>query len=125
MSEVVLSSSSNNVDKAIDEYHDSTSYNGSSSSGGSSSSSRKTMDEEYTSSVPGIPLKVFHEHLRTRAASGAGTSMSIPSSLPLDEVETVYSCAVGIPSKTNEWRLAALKSWYQILEDLNHRLATC
>ena len=124
MSEVVLSSSSNNVDKAIDEYHDSTSYNGSSSSGGSSSSSRKTMDEEYTSSVPGIPLEVFHEHLRTRAASGAGTSMSIPSSLPLDEVENVYSCVVGIPSKTNERRLAALRSWYQILEDLNHRLAT-
>ena len=46
MSEVVLSSSSNNVDKAIDEYHDSTSYNGSSSSSGSSSS-RNTMDEEY------------------------------------------------------------------------------
>ena len=123
MSEVILSSSSNSVDKAIDEYHDSTSYNGSSSSSGSSSS-RKTMDEEYTSSVPGIPLEVFHEHLRTRAASGAGTSMSIPSSLPLDEVENVYSCVVGIPSKTNERRLAALRSWYQILEDLNHRLAT-
>ena len=86
---------------------------------------RNTMDEEYTSSVPRIPLEVFHEHLRTRAAFGAGTSMSIPSSLPLDEVETVYNCAVGIPSKTNERRLAALKSWYQILEDLNHRLATC
>ena len=46
MSEVILSSSSNSVDKAIDEYHDSTSYNGSSSSSGSSSS-RNTMDEEY------------------------------------------------------------------------------
>ena len=86
---------------------------------------RNTMDEEYTSSVLGIPLEVFHEHLRTMVASGAGTSMSIPTSLPLDEVETVYSCAVGIPSKTNERRLAALKSWHQILEDLNHRLATC
>ena len=85
---------------------------------------RNTMDEEYTSSVPRIPLEVFHEHLRTRAASEAGTSMSIPLSLPLDEVETVYNCAVGIPSKTNERRLAALRSWYQILEDLNHRLAT-
>ena len=115
---VVLSSSRNSVDKAIDEYHDSTSYSGSSSS----SSSRNTMDEDYTSGVPGIPSKVFQEHLRTRAASGAGTLMSIPSSPPLDEVETIYSCVVGIPSKTNERRLAALRSWYQVSDDLNPRL---
>ena len=44
MSEVVTSSSSNSVDKAIDEYQDSTSYSGSSSS---SSSGGNTTDEEY------------------------------------------------------------------------------
>ena len=81
MSEVVVSSSSNSVDKAIDEYHDSTSYSGSSSS---SSSNGNTMDKVYTSGVPGVPLEVFQEHLRTRVASGSqvGTSTSIPSSLP-------------------------------------------
>ena len=117
MFEVVISSSSNSVDKTIEEYHDSTSYSGSSSS----SSSGNTTNEEYTSGVPGVHLEVFQEHLRMRAASGsrAGTLISIPSSLPLDEVETVYSCAVGIPSKTDERRLTTLRSWYQIPNDLN------
>ena len=111
MSEVVVSSSSNSVDKAIKKYHDSTSYSGSSSS---SSSNGNTMDKVYTSGVPGVPLEVFQEHLRMRVASGSqvGTSTSIPSSPPLDEVETVYSCVVGIPSKTNERRLVVLRSWY-------------
>ena len=67
MFEVVISSFSNSVDKAIDEYHDSTSYtnssnhssSSSSSNSSSSSSSGNTTDEEYTSSVPGIPLEVF------------------------------------------------------------------
>ena len=46
MSEIVVSLSSNSIDKAIDEYHDTTSYNGFSSGSSSSSSSRgNTMDE--------------------------------------------------------------------------------
>ena len=82
-------------------------------------------DEEYTSGVPGVPLEVFQEQLRTRAAfrSLVGTSSSVPPSSPLDEVETVYSCAVGIPSETSEYRFASLRTWYQILDDLNPRLA--
>ena len=68
MFEVEVSSSSNSVDKAIDEYHDSTS---SSSSSSSSNSGGNTIDEEYTFSVLGVPLKVFQEHLRIRAASGS------------------------------------------------------
>ena len=56
MFEIVVSSSSNGVDKAIDEYHDS-SYSGSSSN--NSNSNGNTTDEEYTSSVPGVPLKVL------------------------------------------------------------------
>ena len=61
-------------------------------------------DEEYTSGVPGVPLEVFQGQLKTRATSGsrASTSASVPPFSPLDEVETVYSCAVGIPSKTSE-----------------------
>ena len=35
----------------------------------------------------------------------------------------MYNCAVGIPSKTDERRLAALRSWYQIPDNLNPRLA--
>ena len=57
MSEVIVSSSSNSVNKAIDKYYDSTNYSGSSSK--SNSSSGNTTDEEYTSGVPGVPLKVF------------------------------------------------------------------
>ena len=52
-----------------------------------------------------------------------GTSTSIPSFPSLDEVEIVYSCAVGIPSETDEKRLVALRSWYQIPDDLNPKLA--
>ena len=102
MSEIVLSSSSNSIDKAIDEYHDTTSFSGSSdsSSGNNSSSGGNTIDKEYTPSVPRIPLEVFQEQLRKRVTSRsqAGT-LSAPLSIPLDEVEMVYSCAVGVHSK--------------------------
>ena len=57
MFEIVLSLSSNSVDKAIDEYHDSTSYTNFSSH--SSSSSSGNTIEEYTFGVPGVPLEVF------------------------------------------------------------------
>ena len=120
MSKVVVSSSSNSVDKAIDEYHDNTTYSGSSSN---SSSSGNTTNEEYTSGVLAIPLDILLEHLRMEAAFGADTSMSIPPSPSADEVETIYSYAIGISSKTDERRLTALRSWYQIPNDLNPRLA--
>ena len=58
MSEVVLSSSSNSVDKAIDEYRNASSY---SSSNSDSSSSGSPMDKGYTSGVLGFPLKVIQE----------------------------------------------------------------
>ena len=58
MSEIVVSSSNNSIDKTIDEYRDSN-YSGSSSS--SSSSGGNTTDEEYTSSVLGVPLEVLQE----------------------------------------------------------------
>ena len=129
MSEIVVFSSSNSVDKAIDKYHDFTSYSG--SSRGSNSSNRNnggnTTDEEYMSSVSRVPLEVFQEHLRMRAASrsGAGTLTSVPSFTPLDEVEIVYSCAVGVHFKMDEKRLTSLRSWYQILDNLNPKLAVC
>ena len=76
------------------------------------------------SGVPRVPLKVLQEELRMRVASGshAGTSSSAPSSINPEEEETVYSCVVGVSSKTNERRLTSLRSWYQIPDDLNPRL---
>ena len=35
----------------------------------------------------------------------------------------MYSCAVGVHSKTDEKRLDSLRSWYHIPDDLNPRLA--
>ena len=34
----------------------------------------------------------------------------------------MYSCVVGISSKTNERRITTLRSWYQILDNLNPKL---
>ena len=52
-----------------------------------------------------------------------GTLTSVLLSIPLDEVKIVYNCAVGVHSKMGEKRLTSLRSWYQILDDLNPRLA--
>ena len=61
--------------------------------------------------------------MRVVFGSQAGTSTNVPLSTPLEEFEIVYSCAVGVHSKTDEKRLTSLRSWYQILDDLNPRLA--
>ena len=112
MSENFISSFSNSTDKAIDDYHDTTSYSGSSSTSNSSNGGN-SMDEGYTSGVPGVPLEVIQEQLRKRATFGSyvGTSTSVPPSSPLDKEETVYSCVVGVNSKTNEQRLNNLRTW--------------
>ena len=74
---ILLSSSSDSVDKAIDEYSDHSSFSGSSDSDSSSgSSSGGNTTDEYISGVPGVPLEVLQEGLQTRFESGAqaGTS---------------------------------------------------
>ena len=58
MSEIVVSSFSNSMEKAIDEYYDESSD---SSSGTSDSSGGNTTDEEYVSRVPGFPVEVVQE----------------------------------------------------------------
>ena len=58
-----------------------------------------------------------------RAESGFKAGTSAPSSIVQDEVEVVYSCARGVASKTDDWKLDLLKKWYQIPDDLNLRLA--
>ena len=115
-------SSSDSLEKAIDEYQEESSEENStneSSSGFSNSSRENSTDEEYVSGVPGVPLEVIQEELKKASGSQAGTSSNVPPSGPLDEEEvTVYSCAIEIPSKTNEQRLSNLKIWYQILDEL-------
>ena len=110
MSKIVIPSSSNSTEKAIDEYYDTTSDNSSENS--SHSSEGSSSDEGYTSGVPGLPLEVIQEQLRKASSSKAGTSSNVPPSSPLDEEETIYSCAVGLHSKTNEQRLKNLRAWY-------------
>ena len=56
MSEIVLSSSSNSMDRAIDEYNDPSSFSGSSDS---DSNSKGNITDEYESGVPGLPLEVI------------------------------------------------------------------
>ena len=71
MFETVLSLSSNSVEKAIDEYHDLSSFSGSSDSSDNNSSSGGNTMNEYTFNVPRVPLEVLQEGLRTRTESGS------------------------------------------------------
>ena len=122
---IVLSSSSDSVDKAIDEYSDRSSFSGSSDSNSSSgSSSEGNTTNGYTSGVPGVPLEVLQEGFKTRFESESQARTSAPSSTVQDEdEEVVYSCAIGIDSKTNDRKVELLKTWYQIPNELNLRLA--
>ena len=122
---IVLSSSSDSVDKAIDEYTDRNSFSGSSDSNSSSgSSSEGNTTDEYTSGVLGVPLEVLQEELKTRFESGSQAGTSVPSSTIQDEdEEVVYSCAIGIDSKIDDRKIELLKTWYQIPNELNLRLA--
>ena len=122
MSKIVLSLSSNSLGKAIDKYHDPSSFNGSSDSSNSSTSSGGNTTDEYVSGVSGVPLEI-PQGLKTRSESGSQVGTSAPSSVVQDEVEVVYSCAIGIESKTDDRRLDLLKKWYQIPDDLKPRLA--
>ena len=124
MSEIVLSSSNNSVDKAIDEYHDLSSFSGSSDdSSNSDSSSGGNTTDEYTSGILRVLLEVLQEGLRTRSEFGSKAGTSAPSSTVQDKEEVMYSCAIGVASKTDDRKLVLLKKWYKILDDLNPRLA--
>ena len=122
MSETVLSSSSNSLGKAIDEYHDPSSFSGFSDSSNSSTSSGGNTVDEYVSGVPGVPLEVF-QGLKMKSESGSQAGTNAPLSTVQDEVEVVYSCAIGIESKTDDRRLDLLKKWYQTPDDLKPRLS--
>ena len=55
----------------------------------------------------------------------ASPSFRVLASIPsLGEKEDILYCyAVGVPSKIDEKKLGSIKSWYQIPNDLNPRLA--
>ena len=127
MFEIVLSSSSDNVDKAIDEYTDPSSFSGSSdsNSSGSGSSNEGNTTNEYESGVPGLPLEVVQEGLKARSESGSKAGTSAPLSTDKDKVEVVYICARGVVLKTDDRKLDLLKKWYQIPNELNLRLVVC
>ena len=115
MSEIVLSSFSDSVDKAIDEYTDCSSFSESSDSNSSSSgsSSEGNTTDEYKSGVPGVPLEVLQKGLKTKFESGSKAGTSTPSSTVQDEEEeVVYSCAIGVDSKTDDRKIELLKTWY-------------
>ena len=60
--------------------------------------------------------------MRVTLRSHAGTSTSAPLFTTPDEVETIYSCVVGVPSNTDEKKiLTSLRSWCQIPDELNPR----
>ena len=78
-----MSGSSDSVDREIDEYQDVTSGSGDSyeSGEGNTSSSDSSLDEYYSSGVPGISIEEFQE-MQRRMASGAGASSSRRSPSP-------------------------------------------
>ena len=94
-----------------------------SNSSDSDSNSEGNTTDEYESGVLGLPLEVIQEGLRMRYESGSKAGMSAPSSTDKDEVEVVYSCAIGVVSKMDDRKLDLLKKWYQIPDELNPRLA--
>ena len=116
MSEIIMSLSSDSDEREIDEYHDKSNSSGSSDNGSNSSNSSRgnTTDKQYLSRVPRVPLEVLQEVMRTRMASGSlvGTSTGAPSSASSSKEETLYFCAVGIPSRTDEKKLNSLRSLY-------------
>ena len=126
MTVVVVSSFSDRDEREIDEYHNQSIS--SSSSSDSSSSGSDSTDEQYPFGVLGAPLEVLQEEMRKMATFRSSAALSInvqPSTLSLDEEEdTLYCCAMDIPSKIDEKRLYMLRGKYQIPEEVNPHLAT-
>ena len=116
----VASLSTDSIDKAVDEYYEDSSDRSSSSS--TSDVSGGSTDENYSSGALGFPIEVIQEQLRKAFGSQAGSRSSVPLSNSTNEKETVFSCAVGVHSKTDEQRLSNFKSWYQITDEFNPRL---
>ena len=119
-----MSSSSNSLERAIDEYRDVSSGSGGSyeSGEGSTLSSGSPSDEHYSSGVPGILLEEFQE-MKRRMAFGVGTSLSRePPSPSQDEENVIYSCAPEVASTLDAFKLKTLVDRYQIPREFKPRL---
>ena len=80
-----MSESSTRLEKEIDKYQDVSSENGGSYESGEgsiSSSSSSSLDEHYSSGVPGFSLEEFQE-MQCRTASGTRASLSRRPPSPL------------------------------------------
>ena len=80
-----MSESSTRLEKEIDEYQDISSESGGSYESGEgsiSSSSSSSLDEHYSSGVPGFSLEEFQE-MQCRTASGTRASLSKRPPSPL------------------------------------------
>ena len=138
MVEIEVLSSNDRDDKEIDEYYDesnNSSDNSSDSSTNSENSTKdKSSDEQYHSGVPRIPLEVFQEEMRQRMMSSSSASpssipspisLSVPQSFPSFHlfINTISSCALKISSTLNSEKLCKIRGKYQILDDVQTRLA--
>ena len=76
MAAIVVSLSSDRDEMETDQHHNESNTSDSSSDSGShcSSSRGNTTDEQYSSRVPGVPLEVLQEQMRTRVAFGSSAS---------------------------------------------------
>ena len=120
-----MSDSSSSLKKEIDEYLDVSSGSGGSyesGEGSTSGSGSSSLDEHYSSGVPGFSLEVFQE-MQCRTASGTGASSSRrPPSLLQDAEEEeeegekdediIYSCAPEVASTLDEFKLKTLVDRY-------------
>ena len=119
-----MSSSSNSLERAIDEYWDVSFGSGGSYESGevSTISSGSSSDEHYSSGVPGILLEKFQE-MKRRMASGVGTSSSRePPSPSKDEENVIYSCALEVATTLDAFKLKTLVDGYQIPREFKPRL---
>ena len=96
MAAIVVSLSSDRDEREIDEHHDESNTSDSSSDSGSSCSSSggNTTDEQYSSGVPGVPLEVLQEEMRTRAAFGSSASPPTSAPRPPPQVKRKLCIAV-------------------------------
>ena len=130
-----MSGSSSSLEKEIDEYQDVLFGSGGSYESGegstSDSSSSSSLDEHYSSGVPGFSLEEFQE-IQRRTASGTGASSSRRPPSPLPDVEeeeeekegedVIYSCAPEVASTLDELKLKTLVDRYQIPKEFKPHL---
>ena len=122
-----MSGSSSSLEKEIDENQDISSGSGGSyesGEGSTSGSSSSSLDEHYSSGVPGFSLEEFQE-IQRRTASRTGASLPRRPPSPLQDVkeeeeegeedeDVIYSCAPKVASTLDELKLKTLVDKYQI-----------